>query len=232
MVSLDKAVIARYKHGKKLFEVLVDPEKVDLIKSGSGEGVDMGEVLAVDAIFEDASKGNKATESDLMKVFSTTDVREIAMRIIKEGEVQLTTEQRRRRVEDKRRQVINQIARISINPQTGTPHPPSRIEIAMREAKVHIDPFKSVDELVNETVKSIRAVIPIKIEENEIAVKIPPAYTGRVHELKKKYHVLKEEWQGDGSFIALLRVPAGMKDELLSFLSAITRGEVETRIVK
>jgi ribosome maturation protein Sdo1 len=30
MVSLDKAVIARYKHAKKIFEVLVDPEKVDI----------------------------------------------------------------------------------------------------------------------------------------------------------------------------------------------------------
>ena len=230
MVSLDKAVIARYKHGKKLFEVLVDPEKVDSVRSGSE--VDMSSVLAVEAVFEDASKGEKATERDLRSVFSTTDVSEIAKRIIKEGEVQLTTEQRRRKVEEKRRLVIDRIARISINPQTNTPHPPSRIEIAMKEAKVHIDPFKSVDELVNETLKRIRAIIPIKVEENEIAVKIPPAYTGRVYELKKKYHVVKEDWQADGSFIALLRVPAGMKDEALSFLSAITRGEVETRIVK
>jgi len=230
MVSLDKAVIARYKHGKKLFEVLVDPEKVDSVRSGSE--VDMSSVLAVEAVFEDASKGEKATERDLKSVFSTTDVSEIAKRIIKEGEVQLTTEQRRRKVEEKRRLVIDRIARISINPQTNTPHPPSRIEIAMKEAKVHIDPFKSVDELVNETLKRIRAIIPIKVEEKEIAVKIPPAYTGRVYELKKKYHVVKEDWQADGSFIALLRVPAGMKDEALSFLSAITRGEVETRIVK
>ena len=230
MVSLDKAVIARYKHGKKLFEVLVDPEKVDSVRSGSE--VDMSSVLAVEAVFEDASKGEKATERDLKSVFSTTDVSEIAKRIIKEGEVQLTTEQRRRKVEEKRRLVIDRIARISINPQTNTPHPPSRIEIAMKEAKVHIDPFKSVDELVNETLKRIRAIIPIKVEEKEIAVKIPPTYTGRVYELKKKYHVVKEDWQADGSFIALLRVPAGMKDEALSFLSAITRGEVETRIVK
>ncbi len=230
MVSLDKAVIARYKHGKKLFEVLVDPEKVDSVRSGSE--VDIEGVLAVESVFEDASKGEKATESDLRKVFSTTDVSEIAMKIIKEGEVQLTTEQRRRRVEEKRRLVIDRIARISINPQTNTPHPPSRIEIAMKEAKVHVDPFKSVDELVNEALKQIRAIIPIKIEENEIAVKIPPAYTGRVYELKKKYRVVKEGWQDDGSFIALLRVPAGMKDEALSFLGAITRGEVETRIVK
>ncbi|MBL7117967.1 MAG: ribosome assembly factor SBDS [Candidatus Syntrophoarchaeum sp.] len=230
MVSLDKAVIARYKHGKKNFEVLVDPEKVDSIRSGAEEGIE--DALAVDEIFEDASKGEKTTEDDLMAVFSTTDVEEIAKRILKEGEVQLTAEQRRKKVEEKKNMVIERICRISINPQTNTPHPAQRIEIAMKEAKVHIDPFKSVDELVSETVKAIRPIIPIKIEEIQIALKIPAAYTGRVYELKNNYEVTKEEWQEDGSFIALLRVPAGMRDELFSFLNAITKGEVQTKVVK
>ncbi|KAF5434993.1 MAG: ribosome assembly factor SBDS [Methanophagales archaeon] len=230
MVSLDKAVIARYKHAKKIFEVLVDPEKVDTVKAG-GE-VDMADVLAAEEIFEDVSKGDKATEGDLMTVFSTTDVEEIARRIIKEGEVQLTTEQRRKRVEEKRKMVINQIAQIAINPKTDTPHPPARIEIAMKEAKVHIDPFKTVDELVSETVKAIRPIIPIKIEETQIAIKIPAAYTGHVYDLKKKYKVTKEDWQGDGSYIALLGFPAGMREDVFSFLNMMTKGEVETRIVK
>jgi len=230
MVSLDKAVIARYKHGKKNFEVLVDPEKADAIRSGAEVGIE--EALAVEEIFEEASKGEKATEGDLMAVFSTTDVGEIAKRIIEEGEVQLTAEQRRKKVEEKKNMVIDRICRISINPQTNTPHPAQRIEIAMKEAKVHIDPFKSVDELVSETVKAIRPIIPIKIEEIQIAIKIPAAYTGRVYEIKNNYEVTKEEWQGDGSFIALLRVPAGMRDELFSFLNAITKGEVQTKVVK
>ena len=230
MVSLDKAVIARYKHGKRNFEVLVDPEKADLIRSGTEVGI--GDALVVEEIFEEASKGEKATESNLMTVFSTTDVQEIAKRIIKEGEVQLTAEQRRKKVEEKKRMVIDRISRISINPQTNTPHPPQRIEIAMKEAKVHIDPFKPVDELVSATVKAIRPIIPIKIEEVQIAIKIPAAYSGRVYEIKKNYEVTKEEWEGDGSFVALLRVPAGMRDELFSFLNGITKGEVQTRIVK
>ena len=230
MVSLDKAVIARYKHGKKNFEVLVDPEKVDLIRSGAE--VDIEDALAVEEIFEEVSKGEKATEKDLMALFSTTDVREVAKRIIKDGEVQLTAEQRKRKVEERKNRVIERISRISINPQTNTPHPPQRIEIAMKEAKVHIDPFKSVDELVSETIKAIRPIIPIKIEEIQIAIKIPAEYTGRVYDLKKNYGVTKEEWQEDGSFIALVKVPAGMRDELFSFLNAITKGEVQTKVVK
>jgi len=230
MVSLDKAIVARYKHGKSTFEILVDPEEAYLIRSGAKQEIE--DALAVDEIFVDASKGEKATEEDLMSVFSTTDVGEIARKIVKAGELQLTAEQRKKKVEEKKKMVVDRIARISVNPQTNAPHPPTRIEIAMHEAKVHIDPFKSVDELVTETVKALRTIIPIKIEEKEVAIKIPAAYTGRVYELKRNFEVLQEEWQKDGSFIALVKVPAGMKDELFSFLNRITRGEAQTKIVK
>ncbi len=92
----------------------------------------------------------------------------------------------------------------------------------LREVNEFTDDFdvnkKIVDEHTNiETVKAIRPIIPIKIEEVRIAIKIPAAYSGRVYEIKKNYNVTKEEWEGDGSFIALLRVPAGMRDELFSF---------------
>jgi ribosome maturation protein SDO1 len=230
MVSLDKAVVARYKHGKKIFEVLVDPEGADLIRSGAN--VEIEEVLAADDIFVDASKGKKATEEDLMGAFSTTDVVGIAGEIIKEGELQLTTEQRRKKVEEKRKTVIERIAQICINPQTNTPHPPTRIEIALTEAKVHIDPFKSVDELVSEAIKALRPIIPIKVEETKIAIKIPATYTGQVYEIKRNFNVTREEWQKDGSFIAMVKVPAGMRDDLFSLLNRITKGEAETKIVK
>jgi len=230
MVSLDEAVIARYKHGKKIFEILVDPDGAELIRGGSEREIEG--VLATDEIFADAAKGKKATEEDLLEAFATTEVAAIAREIIKGGELQLTTEQRRRKIEEKKRMVIQRIARIAINPQTNTPHPPTRIEIAMNEARVHIDPFKSVDELVSETVKALRPIIPIKIEESEIALKIPASYTGQVYALKRSFEITKEEWQKDGSYIAVAKVPAGMRDELFSFLNRITKGEAQTRIVK
>jgi ribosome maturation protein SDO1 len=230
MVSLDKAVIARYKHSKKIFEILVDPDGAERMREG--DQVDLGELLAADEIFADAAKGDKATEKDLMDAFSTTELSEIVKKIIKEGELHLTTEQRRRKIEEKRKKVIEQIARIAINPQTNTPHPLTRIEIAMNEARVHIDPFKSVDELVSETVKAIRPLIPIKIEESEMAVKIPALYAGHAYELKRMFDVQKEEWSSDGSYIAVVKLPAGMRDELFSFVNRITKGDAQVKLLK
>ncbi len=230
MVSLDKAVIARYKHSKKIFEILVDPDGAERMREGGQ--VDLEELLAADEVFTDAAKGEKSTEKDLMGAFSTTELSEIVTKILKEGELQLTTEQRRRKIEEKRKKVIEQIARIAINPQTNTPHPPTRIEIAMNEARVHIDPFKSVDELVNETVKALRPLIPIKIEESEVAIRIPARYSGHAYELKRNFDIQKEEWSSDGSFIAVVKLPAGMRDELFSFVNHITKGDAQVKILK
>jgi ribosome maturation protein SDO1 len=230
MVSLDRAVIARYKHSKKIFEILVDPDGAERMRGGGQ--VDLEDLLAADEVFTDAAKGEKATEKDLMDAFSTTEPSEIVKKIIKEGELHLTTEQRRRKIEEKRKKVVEQIARIAINPQTNTPHPATRIEIAMNEARVHIDPFKSVDELVSETVKALRPLIPIKIEESEVAVKIPAPYSGHAYELKRNFDVQKEEWSPDGSYIAVVKLPAGMRDELFSFVNRITKGDAQVKILK
>ena len=80
MVSLDEAVIARYSsHGEK-FEILVDPYLAAKLKEG--QDVDFDELLAVEVVFKDAHKGEKAPEELLSKVFGTTDVKEIAKKII------------------------------------------------------------------------------------------------------------------------------------------------------
>jgi ribosome maturation protein SDO1 len=155
MVSLDEAVTARLKRGSKHFEVLVDPEGALAYK--------------------------RAAESDVINSFNTADPFEIAAVILKNGELQLTADQRKRMLEEKKRKVIYTISRNAINPQTRAPHPPARIERAMEEAKVHIDPLKSVDQLVNITMKAIRPLIPIRFEEISIAVKIPPEYAPKAY---------------------------------------------------
>ena len=172
MIPLDRAVVARLEtHGER-FEILVDPDLA--VKIRHGEAVDIEDAVAAIFIFENASRAEKSSEEALQKVFQTTDFETIARRIIEKGEIHLTSEQRRHLIEEKRGQVITFIARHAINPQTGLPHPPARIEMAMEEAKVTIDPFKPFDDLVAETMKSLRPLIPIRFEELRIAVRIPP----------------------------------------------------------
>jgi ribosome maturation protein SDO1 len=231
MVTLEEAVTARLKTHGTVFEVLVDPEGA--LSYRQGDEVDVEKILAVEDVFENASRGDRSAEEDLVRAFETTDVVTIAAKIIKKGEIQLTADQRKRIIENKRRQVVTVIARNAINPQTGTPHPPARIERAMEEARVNIDPTKSVEEMVNVTMKAIRPLIPIRFEEVDVAVKIPPAYAPKAYgEIATFGKLQKEQWQNDGSWIGVVRLPAGLQNEFYSLVNRLSKGDAETKLLK
>jgi ribosome maturation protein SDO1 len=231
MVTLEDAVIARLEYYGEHFEILVDPDMAADFKRG--EAIEVEDILAVEEVFKDAKKGDKASEEAMMKAFNTTDTIEAAASIIKKGNVQLTAQQRKEMTEEKRKKVIATITREAINPQTKLPHPARRIEIAMEEAKIHIDPFKSVDEQVNTVLKAIRTKIPIRFERVQVAIKIPGDFTGKVYNVIPEFgKTRKEEWQQDGSLIAVVEIPGGMQDNFYMKLNELTHGQVETKLLK
>jgi ribosome maturation protein SDO1 len=230
MVTLEDSVIARLEYYGERFEILVDPDLASDFKRG--KDIPLEDILAVEEIFKDARKGDKASEEAMMKAFESTDALEAAAKIIKKGHVQLTAQQRKEMQEEKRKKIIAKITREAINPQTKLPHPARRIEKAMEEAKIHIDPFKSVDEQVNVVLKAIRTKIPIRFEKVDIAIKIPGDYTGKVYSVISEFgKTKKEEWQKDGSWIAVVEVPGGLQESFDRKLSELTGGQVETKIM-
>ncbi len=231
MVRLEDAVPARLKTHGTIFEVLVEPDLALALKRG--ESVDLEEILAVEDVFENASRGDRSPEEDLVKAFGTTDPLAIAEAIIKKGEISLTAEQRKKFIENKRRQVVEIIARNAINPQTKTPHPPARIDQAMTEARVNIDPTKSTDDLVKIAMKAIRPLIPIRFEEVEVAVKVPAAYAPKAYgEIAAFGKLNREAWQNNGSWIGVVQIPAGMQTDFYALINRLTKGEAETKLLK
>jgi len=230
LVKMEDAVIARFEHSGHKFEILVDPELALQVKQG--KSIELSELLAMEAVYKDAKKGEEASEETVKKVFGTTDLQQVVYKIIKSGEVQLTTEQRRRMLEQKRLEIINFIANNAINPQTKAPHPPSRIENALNEARIQVDVFKNVQEQIPDILKEIRKLIPLSLEKLRIAVKVPAEYSGKAGPILHKYHALKQEWQGNGSLVALFELPVGLKNELFDELNHLTHGNVETKILE
>lgn len=231
MVSLEDAVIARYEKKGKHFEILVDPIAAEKILEG--EKINIVDNLAIDLVFKDAKKGEKASEEAIKEVFGTTDINEVALKIIKEGEIQLTVKQRREMVERKKKAIVDYIARSSMDPRTKLPHPRDRIERAIEEAGVHIDAFKPVEEQVKKVIEAIRLILPISIENVKVEVKIPAQYSGKAYgEIINMAKMLKEEWLPDGSFKCIVEIPAGMQTQFYDKLNSITKGEVVTRLLK
>ena len=231
MVTLDNAVVARLKTHGEHFEILVDPDGAYELRHGADVKVE--DILAVEDVFLNASRGDRVPEEDLIKAFGTTNVVDIARKIIMEGEINLTADQRHRLIEDKRRQVVSFISRNAINPQTMAPHPPARIERAMEEAGVHIDLTKSVEENVNVVMKAIRPIIPIRFEEVRIAVKVPANYAPRAFgEIAAFGKLLRDEWQNNGSWIGIVQIPAGMQPEFYDLVNKLSKGEAETKLLR
>ena len=231
MVPLDKAVTARLNSHGLNFEILVDCEKAVELKQG--KQIPLDEVVVTFDVFKDIKKGLHASENDLQKVFLTQEKNAIVKKIIKEGEVQLTQEYRNKLREEKKRMIINLIHRYSINPTNNLPHPLTRIEAALEEAKVKIDEFKSADEQVKDIISKIKVVLPIRYEIREIQIRIPAKFAGKSYPTLKQYGtILKDEWQNDGSLLAILEIPAGLQTELFDKLNSLTHGDVQSKIVK
>ena len=235
MVSLDEAVIARYDTSGERFEVLVDPQIVWKIrnKEDLGENFNILEHLAIDTVFKDSHKGIRASTETMAKIFSDTQIQNVALDIIIKGEIQLTTDQRKEMIENKRKQIVSMIARNAINPQTKTPHPPQRIDRAINEAKVSIDPFKPVDSQVQDILKKLQPIIPIRFEKIVLAIRLSGEEYGKCYgDIKNFGKITKDEWQKNGSWIGLLELPAGMQGEFYDMINSKTKGSAEVKLIE
>tara|TARA_X000000368_G_scaffold133380_1_gene104660 strand:- start:49 stop:738 length:690 start_codon:yes stop_codon:yes gene_type:complete len=222
MVSLDDAVIARLEKGGSRYEILVDPELVTQWKEDPNSVV-MEEMLATESIWSDVKAGDRPTSDALENIFGSTDLYSCVAKILKEGSIQLTTAQRKQMVEEKRKQIINAIATTATDPKTRGPHPPTRIENALSEARFSVDPFLSVERQVQDAVDEIRALIPLQFITVRLAFRIQGKDYGGVHQLLRD-SVQREEWLSDGSWACVVECPGGMKSDLISRVAKRSSG--------
>ena len=227
----DKYTTARITKSGEKFEILVKPEPALDYKMGTATPI--SQMLVIDEIYADASKGTHASDEKLQKAFGTTDPLLVAEEIMKHGELQLTTEQRRQLVEDKRKQIVAFVSRNCIDPRTGTPHPPLRIEQAFNQIRLVVDPFKPAEEQAKAVIEELRTLLPIKIDKMKVVVKVFPEHAAKAYGSIKGFGTItKEEWQKDGSLVALVEMPAGLYGSFIDRLGKLTQGTVQTKVLK
>jgi len=156
------ATLVRYSFEGEKFEILVKPDPALDYKLGKKK--DISSVLISDEIYTDYGKGTKPSTEKLLTAFKTEDKTEIAQIMFEKGDLNLTTDQRRKMVEQKRKQIVEFIAKTYVDPKTHLPHPPLRIELALKDGRVTIDPQKNVEEQVNDIVDKLRSIIALKSE--------------------------------------------------------------------
>ncbi|MEW6036503.1 MAG: ribosome assembly factor SBDS [Candidatus Micrarchaeota archaeon] len=229
MTTLDRAIIASYEKDGKRFELYVDPDAAYAFIEKRKP--DVKNILVAEEIYADAKKGEKAKASDVQKVFGTTDVVVILEFVLRNGEVQLTTEQRRKKVEERRKQIIAILLREAIDPRTKAPHTQIRLEQAMEQANIHVDPFKDPREQLEDVVKALRPLLPMKFEKVKIAVKVPAPFAHKCYGTLKNYGIEREQWLNNGDLVVVVEIFGGLQGEFYDKLNKLTTGQVETKIL-
>ena len=227
----DKLTVVKYSFEGEKFEILVKPDPALDYKLGKIK--DVSSVLVSDEIYQNSGKGTRASSEKLQKAFNTEDVMIIAEKILQKGDLNLTTDQRRKMTTEKRKQIITFIAKTFVDPRSHLPHPPLRIEQAITDARVSIDPFKNVDEQVKDIVENLRSIIPLKSENLLLEISVPAQYVAKSYSVLKSTGTLKkEDWQKDGSLKAILEIPAAARPNVIDRLGAITKGTAFVEVLK
>jgi len=222
----DKFTIVRYSAGNDKFEILVKPDPA--LEYKLGKKMDISNIMISDEIYLDANKGTRCSAEKLMKHFKTTDQLEIAKQIMDKGDLNMNTEQRRKMIEEKKRQIVEYINKNFVDPKSHMPHPVSRINAVLDEARVAIDPFKRLDDQLKNIIESLRKIIPLKSEILELTVTVPSQFSGQSFSVFKTIGEIKsEQWLSDGSLQVILSINAGMKSSFLDRIGTATKGSAQ-----
>ena len=213
------------------FEILVNPDSALSFKQG--RNVEPSAVIAVDEVYSDSRKGLRASSEKLKQHFGTDDHARAALEVLRRGELNLTQDQRKKLTDEKRKAIVAAISKNFVDPRTLVPHPPTRIEQAMQEARISVDPFQDPNEQMKGVVDALRTILPLKSEKIKLQVKVAAQYTGQAIGVLKSFgEILKEDWLADGTLSAIVEIPAGGQPGLLDRLGSTTKGAAQVAVVK
>jgi len=230
--------LARIKKFGANFEiVLKNPELA--LEFRHGKNIDLRDILDTPKIFEDPQKAvvhgtgklkdllkGKVPDAKLAVMPEHELVAEAAKLILKEGDIALTQEMRKKFFEAKKKKIVDYIHANACDPKSGLPHPVQRIELAMEQAKVQIDPYQPAEAQIENIIKQLQPIIPISFEKAKIRVLLPAQYSGTAYsQIKNKFELKNESWGDDGAVSFEVEVAAGVKAEFFSLVNKLTQGE-------
>jgi ribosome maturation protein SDO1 len=220
--------VAKIRKGSKHFEVVVDEELALKVKKGEEDNV--SSALLMNEIFHNSKSGEKAGKSELEEAFGTTDLLEVAEKIIKKGEIEVSQSHRDEEREQKKKKVIDWYARNAVDAKTGRPFTPEILSSALDQAGVNID-NKPIEQQITGISEKLSKIIPLKIETKKLIITIPAVHTGKAYGIVNEYKE-KEDWLSNGDLKITVNIPVGLQSEFYDKLNGVTHGAAITEEVK
>ncbi|KAG0300175.1 hypothetical protein BGZ98_009385 [Dissophora globulifera] len=172
-IKLTNVSIVRYRKGGMRFEIACYKNKA--MEWRNGVEKDLGEVLQIDNVFLNVSKGQAANKEDLKKCFGTEDRNVIILEILKKGAVQVAEKERTTMLDGMYRDIATTVAEKCVNPETKRPYPVTMIEKAMAELHLSVDLSRSAKSQALDVIKQLleKKTIPIARAQMRVRIAVP-----------------------------------------------------------
>jgi ribosome maturation protein SDO1 len=129
-IKLTNVSLVRLKKAKKRFEIACYKNKV--LEWRSGIETDLDNVLQINSVFLNVSKGQTAPSADLAKAFGAkTPVNDIILEILNKGELQVGEKERQAQAERVHNEVVGIVASKLVDPKTKRVYTTGMIEKAL-----------------------------------------------------------------------------------------------------
>ncbi|EDU43510.1 Shwachman-Bodian-diamond syndrome protein [Pyrenophora tritici-repentis] len=128
-IKLTNVSLVRMKKGKKRFEIACYKNKV--LEWRTKNEKDLSNVLQIENVFLNVSKGQVAPKADLEKAFPKKSLEEIIIDILDHGELQVGEKERNAELERTKNEVIDIVAGKLVDPKTKRVYTTGMIEKAL-----------------------------------------------------------------------------------------------------
>ncbi|KAF9056404.1 SBDS protein C-terminal domain-containing protein [Panaeolus papilionaceus] len=169
-IKLTNVSIVRLKKGGKRFEIACYKNKVQEWRNGVE--TDLDDVMQINNVFINVSKGEVAKSGDLQKAFGKMETSDIVKEILKKGEVQVGEKERDHDLTSLRKEIATLVAEKCVDPATQRPYPVGMIEKAMAEAGYSVKPNKNAKSQVSECIKQLQTDSKLPIQRARMRVKV------------------------------------------------------------
>ena len=173
-VRLTNVAYVRLNKNGKRFEIAAYRNKV--LSYRNKVETDLSQVLQIDTVFTNVTKGLLANSKDLIEAFGTSDQILVCKEILDKGELQVSEQERVALLDSTFRDVASIVADKAINPENNRPYTVSMIQNAMRQIHYSVNVSKSSKSQALDVIRKLKAIMPIARASMLLRVVCPSKY--------------------------------------------------------
>ncbi|WFD26551.1 hypothetical protein MNAN1_001534 [Malassezia nana] len=159
---------------------------------------DLDEVIQIENVFLNVSKGQVASNDDLKKAFGTSDTQQVLLEILKKGELQVGEKERSHELSNLWVEIATIVAQKCVEPSSQKPYTVGMIEKAMKDAHYSVKPSKSAKMQALDVIKLLQSkeIIPLQRAQMRVSVTMSSKEGKRLKDkvLPLFSHIEEEDW--------------------------------------